>query len=287
MTLHQARIGLCSSQENRLRRIIVLGEKLLERGSGATLEPMPPFWRRFRGTVERADSGGRWVVRGTFVRLRENALRITELPIGTWTESYKTAADGIEGVARVHTSSTEEDVCIDLVFESEDALSALLEGDPERSLRLRRSVDDDNMYAFDARGVIRKYDTVEELLREFFVARLELYGARKARSLADLEGELRAKREQRAFVDAVVSGRIAVWRRPADDVVEDILKVASGAGRTEARNMLKMQLASMTAEKLIEMTDKIEALESQIASLTEKTPQQLWHADLDALEKFL
>ena len=260
---------------------------LLDVGKGAALLPMPPFWRKFRGTVESAGEGKSWVVKGSFERAGNATLRITELPVGTWTETYKEVAEGMDGVARVHATSTEEEVRIDLVFESERCLSERLEGDAERALRLRKNVDDGNMYAFDTGGVIRKYGSVEEMLLEFFDARLELYGRRKARMLSDLEEDLRSKRNQRAFVDAVVAGRIAVWRRPAEEVVDDILKVATAADRTEARNMLKMQLASMTSERLVELEGRIGSLETQIAVLEGKTPQLIWSADLDALEKYL
>jgi polyhydroxyalkanoate synthesis regulator phasin len=98
---------------------------------------------------------------------------------------------------------------------------------------------------------------------------------------------IRSKRDQHAFVDAVVAGRIAVWRRPAEEVVDDILTLATTADRTEARNMLKMQLASMTSERLVELEGRIRSLETQIAVLEGKTPQLIWSADLDALEKYL
>lgn len=260
---------------------------LLSVSRDAELTPMPPYWRKFHGTVASTGQEASWVVKGSFERLRNDTLRITELPVGTWTESYKETASGIAGVARVHNSSTEEVVCIDVVFESEERLTEILNGDPERTLRLRRAVEDGNMYAFDTRGVIKKYANVEEILLEFFDARLELYTARKASMLRDLEKDLRTKRNQRAFVDAVVAGRIAIWKRPAEEVVDDIVAVAKDADRSEAHGMLKMQLASMTRERLSELDSRISTLECHMATLLDKTPQQIWGADLDALEKYL
>ncbi len=48
-------------------------------------------------------------------------------------------------------------------------------------LKLNKQVATSNMVAFDARGRIRKYETVEAILEEFYVARLEMY-SKRARS---------------------------------------------------------------------------------------------------------
>ena len=56
----------------------------------ADIEPSPmiPFYKGFVGSIEPLNKG--FVITGTFNRLDDNELEITELPIGKWTKDYKT-----------------------------------------------------------------------------------------------------------------------------------------------------------------------------------------------------
>jgi DNA gyrase/topoisomerase IV subunit A len=46
------------------------------------------------------------------------------------------------------------------------------------------------MHAFDSRGVIKKYDTPNDILKEFVTVRLDLYGKRIAFMLQELRNKL-------------------------------------------------------------------------------------------------
>ena len=50
---------------------------------------MSPWYKGFQGTIERLPNNKSFCVTGTFTRLSETELEITELPIGTWTRDYK------------------------------------------------------------------------------------------------------------------------------------------------------------------------------------------------------
>jgi len=69
---------------------------VLARDAAADLEPLTPWWRGFRGTVERdaatTTSMTKVRTRGVFTRSADDAraVQITELPVGRWTEAYKT-----------------------------------------------------------------------------------------------------------------------------------------------------------------------------------------------------
>ena len=53
------------------------------------LKKMTPWYRGFEGEITSLDSGTRIVVHGEISTLSNNRVQITELPIRTWTQTFK------------------------------------------------------------------------------------------------------------------------------------------------------------------------------------------------------
>lgn len=71
------------------RDIVANVTRLLE---GEMMEPMHPWYRGFKGTIEKGatkDAGCSYTVNGVITEVNETTLRITELPIRKWTDDYK------------------------------------------------------------------------------------------------------------------------------------------------------------------------------------------------------
>lgn len=50
--------------------------------------PIEPFYKNFKGTIRRVGDT-KYLFKGCYTILDEKRIRITELPVGTWTEDYK------------------------------------------------------------------------------------------------------------------------------------------------------------------------------------------------------
>jgi len=66
--------------------------------NGEDPKPMIPWFKNFNGTIE-ALGDQRYVVNGEVSEISETKLEITELPIRTWTQTYKEQA-----ISRIFTS---------------------------------------------------------------------------------------------------------------------------------------------------------------------------------------
>jgi DNA topoisomerase-2 len=64
---------------------------------------------------------------------------------------------------------------------SEGNLSAALEEGLEKKFKISTAINTSNMVCFDGRGRIKKYNSPEEILKEFYEYRLEYYHKRKVR----------------------------------------------------------------------------------------------------------
>lgn len=77
------------------RNIISNVRKMLD---GKPMEPMDPWYRGFRGTIEKTaqkGSGASYTVTGIIEEVNKTTVRITELPVRKSTEEYKQFLDSI------------------------------------------------------------------------------------------------------------------------------------------------------------------------------------------------
>lgn len=252
--------------------------------------PLPPFWNAFKGSVEEK-SPGMYAVKGTYRRKGPRVLVIDELPVGYWTEDYKDFLESgkLRNVKDVVNLSTEDTVRFEVTFESEADLESLLgSDDPHRLLDLSRPFSDKNVCAFDTKGVIRKYETVDDLLEEYYHARLELYGRRREHLIAEAEERLGNLQRRFAFVRAVVDGNLIIAKREHSEVLKDIAEiVVPTPSADQAKDLMGMRLTMLTNEKLRELEASVKDLQREIAELNSKDEKALWLADLNELVKFL
>jgi DNA topoisomerase-2 len=78
---------------------------------GESLKPMKPWFRGFKGSVTASDEGI-WTLKGMW-QASGDKVEVTELPPGTWTQTYKEFLEGLveKNVIKNYSNhSTEEDV---------------------------------------------------------------------------------------------------------------------------------------------------------------------------------
>jgi len=61
---------------------------------GLKPKPMTPWYRNFKGTVEKVDKVN-YIIRAKYTQVDDNTIHISDLPIGTWTDNYKAFLDNI------------------------------------------------------------------------------------------------------------------------------------------------------------------------------------------------
>ncbi|KAK6928758.1 Histidine kinase/HSP90-like ATPase [Dillenia turbinata] len=200
------------------------------------MEPMDPWYKGFRGTIEKTatkEAGVTYTVSGVIEEVNETTVRITELPIRRWTQDYKeflesimTGNDKIKDPFikdfRDHTDDLNVD--FEIYLSEENLITAKQEG-LLKKFKLTTTISTSNMHLFDPKGVIKKYDTPEQILEEFFLLRLEYYENRKASYLdlpqeiplkillENLEMDLLKLENKVRFILAVVNGEIIVSNR--------------------------------------------------------------------------
>ncbi|EFH59729.1 hypothetical protein ARALYDRAFT_898932 [Arabidopsis lyrata subsp. lyrata] len=198
--------------------------------NGESMVPMDPWYRGFKGTIEKTASkegGCTYTITGLYEEVDDTTIRITELPIRRWNDDYKQflqslkTDNGAPFFQDVKAYNDDKSVDFDLILSEENMLAARQEGFLKK-FKLTTTIATSNMHLFDRKGVIKKYATPEQILEEFFELRLEYYEKRKETMLKNLEIELLKLENKVRFILGVLSGEIIVNNRKKADIVEDL-----------------------------------------------------------------
>lgn len=198
---------------------------------GEEMVPMSPWYRGWGGQMERV-SEHRFKFSGTIRQVDATTVEITELPIKVWTQPFKEKLEEIMKGEKTpswikdyvdYNSPTKVHFRITLTSEKE-MQAALAEG-LENRFKLTTMVNTTNLVAFDQEGRIKRYNSVEEIMQEFYSLRLRHYQMRKERLLVDLNAELQKLSFQAKFIKMVIESKIKLGNRKAKDVVQELHKL--------------------------------------------------------------
>jgi DNA topoisomerase-2 len=130
---------------------------------------------------------GGYKLTGIIKRIDALTVEITELPLRSWTQSYKEQLEEwLTGTVKTpawisdykeHHTDTRVHFIITLISEAE-MKSAEKEG-LEKRFKLTTTIATSNIVCFDKEGRIRKYTGVDVILNEFYEMRLKFYQKRK------------------------------------------------------------------------------------------------------------
>ena len=176
---------------------------------------MRPWFKGFRGTIVQIDTQ-KFVINGEVGLLDDKSFEITELPVRTWTQAYKESTleillnsnektpSFINEYKEYHTESTVRFV----ITLSEANLRKSLDSGIHKTFKLQSSLSTTSMVLFDHNGCLKRYETPEEILEDYFPVRLEYYVKRKAYYEGKLEAEALKLENQAKFILEKNEGKI-------------------------------------------------------------------------------
>lgn len=243
-----------------LQIIAYIRAMLKDCGSGTADRPViEPYFKGFKGTVKNisSEASPKYLIKGTYEIIADRKVRITELPIGTWTDDYKefleklmdvpaaaSASDkdkdkdkgkasggaaGVPVLKEYMDMSTDSVVDITVTFHPsyphtpKDLQAVVVDADAgtnklEKLLGLFTTQSTTNMNLFDAREKLRKYANIYDVIEDYYVERLSLYAKRKAAMLAQLANELRVLTNRARYIQEVLDDKLELRRQTKEAV---------------------------------------------------------------------
>jgi len=262
-----------------------------------------PFYEGFTGSIRKI-SDQKYLVKGCYEKLSEDKIRITELPVGTWTMPYttflETLMDGSTDKAgkkippsiKDFTSvSTEVAVDFTLVFakgkiaELEATMDANGCNGLEKLLKLFTTISTTNMHMFNSQRKLHKYATVEEVIDDFYVVRMDLYKKRKAYLVEAMEKKLVKLSNRARYIQETLKGTVDLRRKKAEEVTALLTGMNFAKLDGDFKYLIKMPMDSVTEENVANIMKEKTDTESELEALKAKTLEKMWLDELEQLEK--
>ena len=261
---------------------------------------LTPWWIGYRGKVsKKADK--QWLTHAVYEwQDSTKSVRITELPVGTWTKDYKAFLDGLvqqnENKVLRNFDDLSNDVDIDFRLYLEPSYYATAKSNLEefeKKFGLTSSWKTTNMCCFDSRNCIVKYDTIGHLLEEFYMNRLVKYEARRQHQIRELKDKLEELNAKWVFVRAIVDGRLKIMNEEDATVLAGLLKLGLPP-RSDRENpqtldafeyLLRMRVDRIKKSAVLEAEEDVKATTAQLKHFEDTNARALWKGDLVAFQE--
>ncbi len=263
-----------------------------------------PYYEGFKGTIRKiADQ--KYLVKGVYEKIGEDKIRITELPVGTWTMPYITLLEGfmdggvdkagkkIPPTIKDFTSiCTELAVDITVVFpkgklaELEAVVDSLTGvNDLEKMMKLTTTLSITNMHMFTHEFKLKKYAKIEDIIDDFYGVRLTVYGKRKEALMKEMQKKLVKLSNRARYILETLEGVVDLRRKNAQQVSELMVARKFDVLDGDYKYLIKMPMDSVTQENVQNILKEKEETEKLLADLAATTLEKMWLCELDEFEK--
>jgi len=257
-----------------------------------------PYYEGFTGTVEKL-SDNKYIINGVYLKTSDDQIRITELPIGTWTMSYvsflETLMDGgidkkgkkIIPVIRDFTSNSTEKVVDIRVNFPKGKLTEIEseEGGIYKLLKLTTTVSTSNMHLFDKECKLKKYEDVAQIIDDFYDVRLETYVKRKTYLIEEMTKVLQKLTNKARFIQGVLDDTIDL-RKKDHDTINSMLNNKGFDQINESFDyLIKLPMNTVSKENVEKLLNEKANVEIELAELEQTSVQQIWLKELNRFEK--
>jgi DNA topoisomerase II len=262
-----------------------------------------PHYEGFKGRIQTIEKG-KYLIIGKYAVLPDKRVRVTELPIGTWTDDYKqyleTLMETIDKKGKKITPIVKEyddmskSTNVDIIITFNEGLSQILETNTvehdcnglEKLLKLYTTVSTSNMHMFDHKECLKKYDNVPDIIDDYFGPRLQMYDDRKKYQLEALLKELTVMNNKQRYIQEILDETLDLRRKSKDVILEmmnekgyDIINEDN-----DFKYLLKMSMDSVSEESVEKIIKALTETQEKYDKLFATSIQQLWLNDLDHFE---
>lgn len=273
----------------------------------ASLPPMTPWYRGFKGTITKTDNNKIYNCKGVYEILNANTILITEIPIEESTDNYNEFLHTMEVkdepgpknkqiISNINCAAFLNKIQITITFVDGVLQKLIQNNEIEKVLKLNSNINLSNIHTNTLSQQVQKHDHINEILTLYYEYRLEIYDKRKKYMLKQLKNELNILKYKILFLDYVLSGKIIIFEknkaRPKALIINRIeeLNFPKLSPNHESNDksydyITKLGIFSITEEELNELKRKFEIKTCEYNKYKSTPIQDIWISELDELEK--
>lgn len=263
-----------------------------------------PYYEGFKGTICKMEN--KFLIKGVYEKLAVDKIRVTELPVGFWTEDFKELLEywinpgedknknKIQSIIKDYqdlSKDTNVDFTITFV---KGKLEDLEKGKGdygcnglEKLLKLYTTTSTSNMHLFDENDNLHKFEHVSEIIDKYYHIRLVLYQTRKDHLIRCLEKDLVLLSNKAKYIQENLDGTIDLRRKKREQVNE--MLSAKGYDIMDEDNnysyLTKMPMDSVTEENVQRLMNEHGNKIAELDVVKTTTINQMWMNELNTLKQ--
>jgi DNA topoisomerase-2 len=263
---------------------IVAGIKRLIEGK--RLLKMQPWFNGFKGKIVKLENSDdlTYETYGQFHRKGSDTIIITELPIKKWTTAYKNFVLKYlesEPGSSLKDYSTDKEVKFEI---KSPALKEMKEEKIYQNFKLISRITSSNMHLYNdtkKTGIV-KYQTVDDIMADFFEIRIDYYQKRIDFISAALGHQLQKLESKLKFVKEILNNAIPFKAKTKVELKEYLINEGYYLDNNNFDYLFDVKVFDLTSDSVTSIEEAVVKKKEEVTQLKSETPQSLYLKDLDA-----
>lgn len=233
-----------------------------------------PWYNGFKGTIERNEK--QVIITGNLEVVNTTTIKITQLPIGTYTEKYRERLVSLQNDGFIKDFLDESsDEGFDITVICPRSTTAL---DHQTLLTKFKLItrQTENYTVWLPNGHIRCFDSVEDIIDEFIKIRLDAYEKRRLKLIEELTDQVSWLEEKMRFINFYLDNHDQFAKKKKDQ----LFKMLEKEGFTQIDRLLSERIYSLTKEKIDELKNKIKDVKANLKFYEEADAEDMYEDEL-------
>jgi DNA topoisomerase-2 len=255
-----------------------------------------PYYDGFQGEISQVNEN-HFIVKGKYEIVGIDKIRITELPVGFWTNDFKEyleeLSDGVDSKTgkKIITivkdyDDMSKDTTIDFtVTLQKGKLEELGDEGIYKQFKLISSMTTTNMHLFDAEDKLKKYSSIVEIIDDYFLKRLEMYSIRKQYLINHVEKELLLLKNKVMYIQENLDGTIDLRKKSREEINKMLSDKKYELINDDYKYLTKMPMDCVTEENVVKIENEYKTKNDELIVLINTTPEEMWLSELKVLEE--
>lgn len=266
------------------------------------LPTLMPYYDGFQGEVIQIEKQ-RYMFVGKYETIKTDVIRVTELPIGYWTQDFKDHLEYLMEntdkrgkkkqplVKDYNDMSTDTSVDFTITFVNGTLDKLLSRGmahgrnQLENNLNLFTTKTTSNIHLFDEEQRMCKFKDVESIIEHYMPIRLQYYQKRKDYMIKMLEREVMILHNKARFIEEQCEDEIDLRRKKKDQVTalltqHEYDKIDDDG---DYKYLVSMPMSSVMEENIEKLRKERDEKKHELEILREKSIQSMWLEELETL----
>ena len=261
---------------------------------------MIPWYNEFNGKIEKINDK-QYITKGVYNIVGKSTLKITELPIGKWTQNYKEFLESLiydktkkQKFYILDYSDNSTDTRVEFLVKVEPNILSGITCNVDKNIdsieeyfKLSSTIKLTNLHLYDERGVVKRYDTIYDILDNYYIVRLDYYEKRKTYQTKKIENDLEHESNRMRFITDVVEDRVVVFKNKRENIIKYLVDNKYVKYHKSYNYLIDLSIVNFTNDKIEELQKHIDKLNHELETLKSTITRDMWKNELGLLIKKL